>query len=327
MNPNIRDGIYSYFVNKHGAFEYRRGWLRVPVCMFCGKEEKLGINMQSEWVNCFACGSHGDLITAIRKIEGHMSYTDIVQMVQRYPEIAFKPKRFDPPQIKDLILPPSYINIAEGDSKEGQAARAYMRGRGFSIEHISRRGLGYLTDPEDPHFNHIIIPFYQEGKLIYFQARRYAGYGQKYNNPPFEKFGVGKNLMLYNVDCLKDFSEVHVLEGALNAIVMGANAIALGSKKASQWQITQMIKSPVKVFNILLDLDAILEALNLASTLIPAGKSIRVVEFEDERDPADLGYSWVMGMTYSTRVINSYNELLKLKNEINDRLRSARSLI
>ena len=45
ITAKFKSQLYSYFTKRVGAFKYKHGWLRVPVCPYCGRENKMGINL------------------------------------------------------------------------------------------------------------------------------------------------------------------------------------------------------------------------------------------------------------------------------------------
>jgi hypothetical protein len=302
--------IYSYLVSKHGAFEYKRGWLRVPICMFCGKEEKLGIRLQDNRTNCFVCGSHGSPLDLIKEVENLPSIKETLYFLESFTAYEYRPKRFIPPTFKPPILPSSYINIAFGESPTARMARKYIMSRGFLLEELSKKGIGYIEGKNEELYGHIIIPFFKKGKLIYYQGRRYLGFGTKYHNPSYDEMGVGKNVILYNEDSLDKYSEVNILEGALNVLTLGDNGIALGGKVVSDWQKSRLMGCKVTRFNIILDSDALEEAFKLAMYLTLAHKEVRVIRLPEDKDPNDLGRIKTLEIINSNPVMGSHNQAL-----------------
>ena len=173
-------------------------------------------------------------------------------------------------------------------------------------------GWGYCTRGKD--MGYIIMPFYMGGKLVYFNARKYMFDGPKFNNPNIEDFGLGKSMLMYNVDSLLMYDRVWVVEGLMNAATLGDNCISTGGKKFSNWQVNVMIKSPVEKFIIGFDNDGLDDAINLALKLQPF-KKVKIIQFPDTRDINDLGKKKVLLMSYNERYL-TYNNLIQMRNNL-----------
>ena len=160
----------------------------------------------------------------------------------------------------------------------------------------------------------MIIPFHENGKLVYFNARLFIGNGPKYNNPETSDTGLGKSFIIYNKDALSMYRMVYLCEGALNAETMGERGIASGGKAVSRYQINEIIKSPVERIIILLDPDAKDKAIELALKLVNY-KKVKVVFLPEGTDVNDIGKKKTLKLVYSTPY-QDYNKLLTLKHNL-----------
>lgn len=178
-------------------------------------------------------------------------------------------------------LPEGYTLLMLGDGRLATKARAYMESRGFNTIDLSLMGVGYCRGANNRYWGRIIIPFYERGKIVYFNARKYIGAGPKFDNPPIEEAGIGKSALLYNSDCLYVYEKVYIVESATNALTLGPNALAGGGKVFSSYQISRVLDSPVKEVVIILDPDAYKEALELGLALVNH-KKVKVVSLPEK---------------------------------------------
>ncbi len=313
ITNKFKSQLKTYFIKRLGAFEYRRGWMRIPTCPYCGREHKLGVNLSMYRTNCFRCNAHPSPTQLIMDIEGFTEYHELINFLNngQFDELQFKEEKLELAESKPLYLPEGFRNISLGDSQLAKSIRGYVKKRGFSIEQFSRYGIGYGTMGET--YGYLIIPFYYKGQLKYYNARNVIGKGPRYNNPDKDITGLGKQFIIFNHDALEMYRSVFVCEGALNALTMGDRGIATMGKAISQYQVNELLKSPVNRFILLLDFDARDYAINLALKLV-AYKKVKVILFKDNRDVNDLGKKAVLKMIYKTRY-QSYQDLIKLRNE------------
>lgn len=149
------------------------------------------------------------------------------------------------------------------------------------------KGIGYCSQGD--YLGCIVIPYYSEGALVYWKARKYIG-SKAFMNPPETMFGVGKTQLIYNIDALGIYSTINLVESETNALTLGDNTISLGGKSISPWQLSCIIRSPAKTFNVLLDPGEMEnhDAIKLAITLSKY-KRVRNVRWEGTYDVNDLG--------------------------------------
>lgn len=260
--------LYNYFISRLGGYRYRRGWMRIPTCPYCGREEKLGVNLSIYRTNCFRCNAHSSPAQLIMDIEGFTEYHELISFLNngQFDELQFKEEKIELAESKPIYLPEGFRNISLGDSQLAKSIRGYVKKRGFSVDQFSRYGIGYGTMGET--YGYLIIPFYYHGQLKYYNARNVIGKGPRYNNPDKDITGLGKQFLIFNHDALEMYRSVFICEGALNALTMGDRAIATMGKAISKYQINELLKAPCERYVILLDPDAKEYAINLAFKLV-----------------------------------------------------------
>lgn len=306
---HLKRKLYQYFTQRVGLQKYRRGWLKGD-CPSCG-ENKWGVNLSLMRTNCFRCKYNEKPIDAIMLLENLVTNNEVFKVLKAFEGIDFYEEAIELYQLKENVtLPEGYKNISRGDSILACSARNYLIKRGFNIKELAKAGWGYSN--KDKYFGYIIMPFYRNGKLVYFNARRFLGDGPRFNNPLVEDFGLGKSMLMYNSDALLMYDRVFIVEGLMNARTIGDNAVSMGGKKVSNYQINLLIKSPVKKFIIGFDHDGYDDALELAIKLEPF-KRVKVMPFKDARDINDLGRKRSLLITAKQRYL-SYNQLILLKN-------------
>jgi DNA primase len=313
LTNEFKGKLHQYFVRKLGAYDYRNGWLKCN-CPFCGKEAKFGINLAMNRTNCFRCGEHPSAIQLAIQLENFTTYAELVEYLNKgdFSGYTYVEEAVELKSRKEVYLPEGFKSILLGDSLIAKAARKYVQKRGFDLNEVAMKGWGYVT--KGKYMGYLIIPFHENGKLVYFNARLFIGSGPKYNNPETSDTGLGKSFIIYNKDALSMYRMVYLCEGALNAETMGERGIASGGKAVSRYQINEIIKSPVERIIILLDPDAKDKAIELALKLVNY-KKVKVVFLPEGTDVNDIGKKKTLKLVYSTPY-QDYNKLLTLKHNL-----------
>lgn len=314
ITNKFKSQLKTYFIKRLGAFEYRRGWMKLPICPYCHRELKMGVNLSMYRTNCFRCNEHPNPSQLVMDIEGFTEYHELINFLNngQFDELQFKEEKIELAESKPLYLPEGFRNISIGDSQLAKSIRGYIKKRGFNPDQFSRFGIGYGTMGTT--YGYLIIPFYYQGQLKYYNARNVIGKGPRYNNPDKDITGLGKQFIIFNHDALKMYRSVFICEGALNALTMGDRGIATMGKAISQYQINELLKSQCERYIILLDPDAKQYAINLALKLV-AYKKVKVVFLPDGKDCNDLGKREVLRLVYNTRY-QSYQELIAIRNSL-----------
>lgn len=315
ITNQFKSRLRTYFIKRLGGYDYRHGWMRIPTCPYCGRDHKLGVNLSMYRTNCFRCNAHPSPAQLIMDIEGFTEYHELINFLNngQFDELQFKEEKIELAESKPVYLPDGFKLINQGTSQVARSIRNYMSSRGFTIEELSKHGIGYVAT-EGPFFGYLIIPYYYKGTLRYYNARNVIGQGPRYNNPNKDITGLGKEFIIFNQDALDMYSSIFICEGAINALTMGDRAIATMGKAISAYQVNQLIKSPVDRFILLLDPDAIKYSINLAFKLV-AYKKVKVIQLPENKDCNDLQRPAVMKLVYQTRY-QSYSDLVKLKNSL-----------
>jgi len=310
FNQETKGKLYAYFTKRLGLRPYTRGWLKGD-CPDCSRIDKFGVNISMNRTNCFVCGYHPIPIDLVIELEGLEVRAEAMKFLKIYEGAEYLEPVVKRIERVDLSFPEGFKNLRLGDSFLAKQARKYVEGRGFDPIEKAYQGWGYGTKGD--YLGYIIIPFYMGGTLIYYNARKFMGTGPKYINPTIEEFGIGKSLLLYNIDALAIYSHIYMVEGVFNADTLGDNAIATGGKKISKYQISMMIKSKAIKYTLLLDPDAMEDSVKLAMSL-SYHKKVRVVALPDDNDVNDLGKKKTLKIVRKVGWMN-YHELLKLKDE------------
>lgn len=314
ITNQFKSRLKTYFIKRLGAFEYRRGWMKLPVCPYCHRELKMGVNLSMYRTNCFRCNAHPNPSQLVMGIEGFDTYHELINFLNsgKFDELEFHEEKVELAEAKPLYLPDGFRILSFGKSQVARSIRGYVKSRGFSIQELSRHGIGYAM--KEPYFGYLIIPFYYKGQLRYYNARNVIGTGPRYNNPNKDITGVGKEFIIFNYDALEMYRSVFVCEGALNALTMGDRGIATMGKAISAYQVNELLKSSCERFIILLDPDAKKYAINLALKLV-AYKKVKVVFLPEGKDVNDLGRKETLRLVYQTRY-QSYQDLIQIRNSL-----------
>lgn len=314
ITNEFKTKLYNYFIKSLGAYKYKHGWMKLPVCPYCHRELKMGVNLSMYRTNCFRCNEHPNPSQLVMDIEGFDTYHELINFLNsgKFDELEFHEEKVELAEAKPLYLPEGFRILNLGQSQVAKSIRGYVKSRGFVISELSKHGVGYAT--KGAYFGYLIIPFYYRGQLRYYNARNVIGQGPRYNNPNKDITGVGKEFIIFNYDALEMYRSVYICEGALNALTIGDRGIATMGKAISQYQINELLKSQCERYIILLDPDAKKYAINLALKLV-AYKKVKVVFLPEGKDVNDLGRKQTLKLVYQTRY-QSYQDLIQIRNSL-----------
>lgn len=286
FNDDITGKLITYFRQKLGVKEHHTGWFRQGTCPDCGKEKKFGINILMDRTNCFSCAFRPRPFSLMMKLEGLHTYREAFNFINAFDSTEGIDTHVDLLETKkETELPESFKLLSLGNNNVAKMAQNYMRKRGFNVFNLTLKGIGYCT--KGRYAFRIIIPFYEKGRLVYLNAREFINTGQSHLNPGIDEFGMGKAMQVYNRDALNIYKRVYMVESTINALTLGDRAFTIGGKIPSHYQISDILKSKCQEVIIILDPDALFEALKAGMALV-GHKRVKVVDLpkiKSKKDP------------------------------------------
>lgn len=309
IQEEIKEKIIAWAFDSLGLKEAPRGWLRGD-CPVCYKNNTFGLNPERNQVNCFVCGVSGSPINLYITLHPDIdSYSKaLLSLKQKSTGTIIRRRNLRQEarvsQEVTIRLPEDYHNILTGDSQAAKSARSVLRSRGYNLEELSLQGVGYGTGKN---LGFLILPYIEEGKLVYYTMRSHIG-PKVFKNPEIDTIGLGKSDLIYNRDALYMYTEINIMESITNCLTLPPNSVAIGGKVASPIQIDLLIKAPVETYNIILDPDAREQSLKL-SLRLARHKKVRHVFWQGDDDVNSLGKIATKFHIRRTP-IKSYNQLL-----------------
>lgn len=248
--------------------------------------------------NCLASQENRDAL--YKMVYDDFSDSDPNSEIGLFNQPSIKPVIHDDQEInydlerpKSVDLPQGFVRIDYLDSSHH--AVQYLKSRNFDQKYLGQYfHVGYCYRPNNEHFmtyDRIIIPMYQEGTLVNWQARYIGEPPDKTVAKYYSAPGSTKSKILYNFDLAIRYGFVVVVEGPMDVWRFGPEAVALLGHVASVFQ-KRLLLSYWKKIIILLDEDAYDKALELSSSLQSPFYSekpdVTLIKLPSGTDPADF---------------------------------------
>jgi DNA primase len=184
------------------------------------------------------------------------------------------------------LLPDEYVFLPDADSRNiiVKHARHYLKKRGITEDDIFRYQIGYCDD--GPYAERIIIPSYDiKGNMNFFVGRSFeADVYMKYKFPMVSKDIIPFELYInWNLPII-------LCEGGFDMISIKRNVIPLLGKQISNALKKKLISSKVKTIYVVLDNDALKDAIEHCRDLISYGKEVYLVIPDEGKDPSEMGF-------------------------------------
>lgn len=288
-------------------------------CPFCGDyKERMFVNVDTKVFFCHNCDAKGSLVTLIsdyasiswkealdvyRQFEGYEvvlpeSIEDEVFTRLIQTPVIERPKYVHP-------LPEEFILIEDAKGKAGNEAIRYLRSRGITLNMAERNYIGYCE--EGKYANRIIMPDFEDGELIYWQARTWKKppknkllkkVYRKVLNPSLTEEqleagirAVDKSSVIGNIDSILDNGIAVLVEGKMDQYTLLDSGACLHGKYLSDDQFLKLVlnKDKIDCIAVMMDGDAFQQSVNIADRLYKHFDDVLVCRLPDNEDPNNLG--------------------------------------
>lgn len=251
-----------------------RGWIEVN-CPFCDDHSfHCGISPTLN-INCWRCGKHS--LTKFFKETFRLSWKQAKDLSKEFKEqdediqISYAEKVILPTVYKDF--PKRYID--------------YLKERNFNPYRLIEKYKLKATTNIGRYKFRILIPYYLNRKMVTFNARDISGTSkEKYRKAGSKESIITANRTLFNIDSVKKFSTVYIVEGPFDVFRIGDESVALSGLIITKEQISLLLsKQPVKV--VLLAEDGAVDQFRKIAEQLSGMVSTEIIELKD-CDPAEL---------------------------------------
>jgi len=264
---------------------------------------KLQVNIITGKWHCWVSNQGGhNLFQLFKKIGASREhFSELGELVEDVP----KYKKTKDTSKEVVQLPKEYKPLWNGgDSIVKRHALSYLYKRDITDADILKYDIGYCDS--GLYSNRIIIPSYDsDGKLNFFVGRDFYNGKMKYRNSPTSKDIIGFDLFI-NWD-----EPIILCEGVFDAIAIKRNAIPLFGKTIPKSLKKKIYEKKVKDIYILLDNDAISDAIRITDDLMKNGINVYFVRLSEE-DPSDMGFKKVINLIKETKQ-TSFSDLMRMK--------------
>jgi hypothetical protein len=282
MNTEIFDTI-TYLMKR--GIPYRtpgkdvsQNWIGVN-CPFCkdDPETHLGINMsdprfQRNFISCWRCGKKGNIYDLIKDVErcNHDRATRIIEEFQDRSLIHLITE-------KKIVRkdPGSKILLPEFSKEMMQCHYDFLVKRRYDPDYVTRKYDLYFCNQLGKYKYRIVMPIYQEGKLVTFIARDTTGLAEEsYLALAQEQSIKFSKECVYGIDDLRSDTGA-IVEGVFDQWRIGDGALATFGVEFTTAQLVVIAKKISKAV-VLYDAgsDAQLRADKLAWQLAPLLKQV-----------------------------------------------------
>jgi len=211
-----------------------RGWIQID-CPFCGKDTKgyhLGINLDSNFANCWRCGHH--TVYSVLSELTDLSNRELANVLGTPLDTIGAPYRTPRPRT-GLRLPVGLTTLE-------RPHRNYLKSRGFNPEEVETlwgiQGLGVVHRLSW----RIWIPIYFRGELVSWTTRSIEPKATvRYINARPEEEAISHKSLLYGEDYVRG-NTIIICEGPIDVWKIGPGAVAILGVNYSREQVEKILK-------------------------------------------------------------------------------------
>lgn len=288
-------------------------------CPFCNdSRSRLFINIDNQMFYCHNCESAGTLISFISSYN-KITWKDALDVYREFQGYNFQlPESLEQEIVLKLMdkkqyeqkkivhdLPEEFIPVEEATGKAGRKAIEYLKERGISLSMAERYYIGYCA--EGKYENRIVMPDFENGELVYWQARTWEPkpkdaylkkFYKKVLNPSLTKEqidsgirAVDKSEVISNIDLILSEGAAVICEGKMDSYTIGDLGACIHGKHLSDHQFIKLISNKDKISEVyvMLDGDAYDKALLTAKRIFQYMENVYICKIPADADPNSLG--------------------------------------
>lgn len=236
--------------------------INCPMCTERGEptldlNKKLWTNINKAKFHCYRCKWSGPLTRLVQKLS-NVRLVEALKVLRGeqldpmdYMNLRLYEERYefgeDEDEIREVELPYGYEPI--------EGSQTYLSKRGIPWKYAENHDWGYSNVGYTK--GRIIVPTFMDGRLVYWQARAtWEGSGDKDFRKVLNPKGVSARSILYNYDIAKQYDEIVVVEGFIDAVKVGPNAVATNGKRLHPEQVEWLRKTNAKKIVMCWDADS-----------------------------------------------------------------------
>jgi DNA primase len=309
-------------------------------CPLCGDwKDRLFINVDRGKFFCHNCESGGTLVTFISEYSG-IAWKEALKVYREYETYEIElPEEIENEVYARLIkkpvievpkyvypLPEEFILMEDATGKAGRKAYEYLKSRGISMPTCEQQYIGYCA--EGKYANRIIMPDFENGELVYWQARTWEPkpalkllekHYKKVLNPSLTPeqledgyVAVDKSDVVSNIDFIRENGMAVICEGRFDSYTIGESGACIHGKHMSDEQFLKLVKhkNDIDLVVVMLDGDAFKKAVITAKRLSGHFSDVLIAKLPDDKDPNSLGKKGVLD---AINKAESYSPMFEVK--------------
>lgn len=284
-------------------------------CPACGKRKMCVAPERKVW-HCWVCQEKetvrvdgiirqrcirggGGLVQLVAWLEG-VDQAEAARWLGRRVSVSrLKAKKVELKPPREVIIETPRYNSVEPPENSARLTTLppYLQQRGLTMAQVEQFGLWWC--PEGRFANRVIFPVTQGNNLIYWQARAmYEGAGERFikalnssrpkdhHGNPLPGFATSADVLM-NLDKASQYPRVAVVEGPMDLVRTGPDAVCTFGKQFHPGQVVALLDAGVTAIDLCWDADAYADMQRVAPDL-SVFFDVRLVQLPSG-DPADIG--------------------------------------
>jgi hypothetical protein len=258
-----QDFVVSKFLNYAGYPKFKRlSNVYEGCCPICregnswGRKRRLFYIVKKNIICCHNCGWYSQPYKWIKKVTGSTDIELISEIKSFDSSFTLKIDHVDlkKPIVEDQPLPENCINLFDPVQMEFYSNNIVVQ---VALQYVKARKLDTCINPppalyvsliDKVHKNRLVIPFYYDGKIVFYQTRSLFASDLKSKPKYLSKIGGEKSL--FNIDNISDEqNNIYIFEGPIDSCFV-KNAVGItgiqerSTKTFSQLQHKQLSRYP-----------------------------------------------------------------------------------